>query len=163
MRVGCSSYELWYPYFKSAVNNSPALKTYSCNLGGTEIIRSYSALPLSGPRQRSSSPESCSDKVMKLRNIVILFMVFLLSFTVARTLMAVSRAEELGTKTAQVGTSNALVTDVASAQKRSSDGEVDHIFLATSTHFESLLLLLLGSVLLAVASGIKMAQSRRLR
>jgi hypothetical protein len=100
---------------------------------------------------------------MRSRNLAILFMVFLMSFAAARMLMTVSRAEEIGAKTAHAGTANALVTDVASAPKRASDGEVDHVFLATSTHYESLLLLLLGSVLLMVASGIKMAQSRRVR
>jgi hypothetical protein len=100
---------------------------------------------------------------MRLRNFAIIFMVFFLIFAVARMLVTVSRAEELGGKTARAGTANGLVTDVASTQKRNSDGEVDHVILATSTHFESLLLLLLGSVLLTVASGIKMAQSRRVR
>ena len=86
-----------------------------------------------------------------------------MSFAVARMLMPVSRAEEIGKETARAATTSALVTDVASAPKHNSDGDVDHVVLATSTHFESLLLLLLGSVLLMVASGIKMAQSRRVR
>ncbi|HEX8087993.1 MAG TPA: hypothetical protein VF762_04025 [Blastocatellia bacterium] len=98
---------------------------------------------------------------MRLRNFAILLLVFLMSFAVARMLMTVSRAEELGRETARAETAKVMAADVANAPKR--DGEVEHILLATSTHFESLLLLLLGSVLLTVASGIKMVQSRRVR
>lgn len=90
-------------------------------------------------------------------------MAFLMTFAVGRMLLTVSRAEEIGRETARAGTATSLVTDVASGSKRSSDGDVDHVFLATSTHVESLMLLLLGSVLLAVASGIKIVQSRRVR
>ena len=90
-------------------------------------------------------------------------MAFLMTFAVARMLITDSRAEEIGKETARAGTANSLVTDVASGSKRNADGDVDHVILATSTHFESLLLLLLGSVLLTVASGIKIVQSRRVR
>lgn len=88
-------------------------------------------------------------------------MVFLFSFAVARMLVSVSRAEELSRETARADTAKVMVADAATAPKH--DGELDRILMATSTHFESLLLLLLGSVLLMVASGIKMAQSRRAR
>jgi hypothetical protein len=84
-----------------------------------------------------------------------------MSFAVARMLMTVSRAEEMGGETARADTAKVMSTDVATAPKH--DGEVERVILATSTHFESLLLLLLGSVLLTVASGIKMVQSRRVR
>jgi hypothetical protein len=77
-------------------------------------------------------------------------------------LTTVGRAEQLGNETARAGTPNVLTADVANAPKH--DGEVEqHLLLATSTHFESLLLLLLGSVLLTVATGIKVMQSRRVR
>lgn len=98
---------------------------------------------------------------MRHRNLAILLMAFFFSFAVGRILMTVSRAEEMGNETARAGTAKVISTDVANAPKH--DGEVEHMVLATSTHFESLLLLLLGSVLLTVASGIKMAQSRRVR
>jgi hypothetical protein len=98
---------------------------------------------------------------MRLRNLAVLFIVFLLSLAAARILVTVSRAEELRNETARADTAKVMTGDVANAPKH--DGEVEHILFATSTHFESLLLLLLGSVLLTVASGIKMAQSRRVR
>lgn len=98
---------------------------------------------------------------MRLRNIAIVFLVVLMSFAVARMLVTVSRAEEMGSETARANTAKVMSVDVANAPKR--DGEVEHIILATSTHFESLVLLLLGSILLTVASGIKVVQSRRVR
>jgi hypothetical protein len=103
------------------------------------------------------------NNVMRPRNLAILSIVLFMSFGVARMLMTVSRAEQLGPETARVSSTQVIATDVAGAPTHSGEGGLDHFVLAASTHVESLLLLLLGSILLAVASGIKMAQSRRVR
>jgi hypothetical protein len=145
------------------VNETPALDVNSCKIKDTEIIRSYSTFAATGigMGRITLSWFYVLYNVMRLRNFAILFMAFILTFGVARMLLTVSRAEDIGNTTARADTAKMITADAATATKH--DGDVDHILLATSTHFESLMLMLLGTVLLTVALGIKMAQSRRVR
>jgi hypothetical protein len=106
-----------------------------------------------------------SKMSVRLPLVIALFVVLLLAVIVSNVPIADSNSQGSDSSAdEQVASTEmgAASSTVSYAGQQSAAG-ADHIFTLASQRFEPLLLLLLGSTLLFIGSGIKLLLSRRLR